>query len=84
MPAPHMNMSNEKSDEIIELEVAVMSVLSANPKVGTYEAFREAFSSYLTTKWHFEAGELEYALIALDQGRLELPEGIHFSVPWAR
>ena len=38
----------EKSDETIELELAVMTVLRGNPNIPTYEAFREAFANHLT------------------------------------
>ena len=36
----------EKSDEILEMEVAAMTVLDRNRKLATYEEFRELFAKH--------------------------------------
>ena len=68
--------SDEKTDEIIELELAAMTVLRALPKDSTYEGFRTAFGAYLATAYKHDELTVEQALLDLDRGEIELPESL--------
>jgi len=73
--------NDEKTDEIIELELAAMTVLRALPKDSTYEGFRAAFGAYLATAYKHDELTVEQALLDLDRGEIELPESLPFVRP---
>ena len=74
-------VTNEKTDEIIELELAAMTVLRALPKDSTYEGFRAAFGAYLATAYKHDELTVEQALLDLDRGEIELPQSLPFVRP---
>lgn len=70
-----------KTDEVIELEQAVMTVLWANPTTSTFDEFRRLFSEHLTNVSSFDEFQLEIALRSLDRGDLEFPAVVPFAPP---
>lgn len=69
-----------KTDEIMELEVAAMTVLSANPTTAAYDDFRRLFAGHLTNVYCYSAFRVERALVDLDRGEVELPSHLPFSL----
>jgi hypothetical protein len=75
------NNKTTKTDEVVELEQAIMTVLWANPKATTFDEFRRLFSEHLTKVCFFDEFQLEIALRCLDRGDLEFPASLPFTVP---
>lgn len=75
------NNKTTKTDEVIELEQAIMTVLWANPKTPTFADFRRLFTEHLTKVCFFDEFQLEIALRSLDRGDLEFPTSLPFTVP---
>ena len=71
----------EKTDDVLELERAVMSVLWAHPTVASLDQFRQLFSEHLATTCLYDEFQVELALRSLDRGDLEFPESITFAPP---
>ena len=71
----------EKTDLILELELAAVVVLKAHPEIAPYAAFRQLFADHLTTVCHFHEGNVEEALVDLDRGQIERPRGVKFTAP---
>lgn len=74
-------MSTVKTDEVLELERAVMDVLWKNPNVPTLEQFRALYSEHLTKQCAYDEFQVELALRSLDRGDLAFPEKTPFSPP---
>lgn len=75
------NNKTTKTDEVVELEQAIMTVLWANPETPTFDEFRRLFSDHLTKVCFFDEFQLEIALRCLDRGDLEFPASLSFAVP---
>ncbi len=75
------NNKTTKTDEVIELEQAITTVLWANPKTPTFAEFRRLFSEHLTKVCFFDEFQLEIALRSLDRGDLEFPASLPFTAP---
>jgi hypothetical protein len=71
----------EKSDEILEMEVAAMTVLDRNRKLATYEEFRELFAKHLREVYCFSEFDVKNAVHALDTHDVELPARMSFVRP---
>ena len=67
-----------KTPEILELEVAAMTVLWANPETPTYDEYRRLFAEHLTAVYFFDELRLERALVDLDRGEVDLPRSLPF------
>lgn len=71
----------EKSDEILEMEVAAMTVLDRNRELATYEEFRELFAKHLRDVYMFCDFDVKNAVHALDTHAVELPARMSFVRP---
>ena len=72
---------SDKTEEVLELERAVMSVLWKNPNVDNLDAFRTLFSEHLAKQCAYDEFQVELALRSLDRGDLAFPEKTLFSPP---
>lgn len=73
--------SNTKPTEILDLEFAALSVLAANPQVADYAAFRSLFEMHVAKHLYTQLLQVEWALMALDRGEVELPSSLPFARP---
>lgn len=72
---------SEKTDEVLELERAVMDVLWKNPTVASLDDFRAKFSEHLAKQCSYDEFQVELALRSLDRGDLAFPEKTPFPPP---
>lgn len=78
-----MSYDDSKTDEMLELERDVLTILWANPNISTFEEFRRLFIEHLKNECFFDEFRVELALRSLDRGDLEFPKGILFTPPAA-
>jgi hypothetical protein len=71
----------EKTEEVLELERAVMSVLWQHPGVATLDDFRALFSDHLAKQYGYDPFQIELALRTLDRGELTFPDKLAFAPP---
>jgi hypothetical protein len=72
---------SDKTDEVLELERAVMDVLWKTPTLDSLEAFRAAFSDHLAKQCAYDEFQVELALRSLDRGDLDFPANLSFDPP---
>lgn len=73
--------TTNKTDEVLELERAVMDVLWKNPDLRSLDQFRTAFSDHLAKQCAYDEFQVELALRSLDRGDLAFPEKTPFDPP---